>query len=80
MIQTRISSKVRVRLLLKFVENSETRSYLRKPVSGFGSRYNIFRNFMGIDRIGEFIANGRAQLDKLFEESEVKFLLLWEKL
>lgn len=43
MIQTLISSKTRIKLLLKFFLNSETRSYLRNLESEFGESTNAIR-------------------------------------
>lgn len=43
MIQTLISSKTRIKLLLKFFLNSETRSYLRHLESEFGESTNAIR-------------------------------------
>jgi hypothetical protein len=43
MIQTLISSKTRVKLLLKFFLNSNTRSYLRNLESEFGESTNAIR-------------------------------------
>ncbi len=43
MIQTLISSKTRVKLLLKFFLNSETKSYLRNLETEFGESTNAIR-------------------------------------
>jgi len=43
MIQTLITSKTRVKLLLKFFLNSETKSYLRNLESEFGESTNAIR-------------------------------------
>lgn len=43
MIQTLISSKTRVKLLLKFFLNSDTKSYLRNLESEFGESTNAIR-------------------------------------
>jgi hypothetical protein len=43
MIQTLISSKTRVKLLLKFFLNSETKSYLRNLEAEFGESTNAIR-------------------------------------
>jgi DNA-binding transcriptional ArsR family regulator len=43
MIETLISSKTRIKLLLKFFLNSETKSYLRHLESEFGESTNAIR-------------------------------------
>ena len=43
MIETRISSKMRIKLLLKFFLNSQSRSYLRGLESEFGDSTNAIR-------------------------------------
>jgi DNA-binding transcriptional ArsR family regulator len=106
MIQTLISSKTRIKLLLKFFLNYETRSYLRHLESEFGESTNairlelnkfekagmliselegnrkyykandrhplfkdvqsIVRKYVGIDWIIEYVAKKLGQLEKVY--------------